>query len=343
MSLSPPPPTSTFDRRWHDVQHTWRNNAWLFGVFGFVLGMLAMPAARLLLTDLDELLAGLVPETFGIVFTVLIIDRLYRNRERRRHVLTYQSQLAHEAGSTVNDIAVRAVDDLRKRGWLTDDDGLLRGQNLVRAALSHAQLVNANLSGAALRQASLTGARLTQANLQQADLTRADLTNAQLQAADLRESKLHFAACAGARFGAADLSNADAWHAVLTHCDMVRCTATGTSFRAADLTDTDLSRSNLQHARFDDANLHRANLHNSDLRHANFRRAGLEQADLTFADLRGADLTNADLHTAELDYAKCDGTLTLPDGSAWQPGENFDRFTDPNHPGYWQPSNANRV
>ncbi|MEL6151164.1 MAG: pentapeptide repeat-containing protein, partial [Chloroflexota bacterium] len=165
---------SSFETRWHTVQNTWRSNAWLFGVFGYVLGILTLPAVQALTADAMAVLAGLVPETFGIIFTVFIIDRLYRNRETARQREEILKRVIREMRSPSAEEGARAADEARERGFLTD--GSLRGANLRGAQLRKANLRGANLAGADLTEAVLAGAMLRGANLHSATLVHADLT-----------------------------------------------------------------------------------------------------------------------------------------------------------------------
>jgi len=152
--------------------------------------------------------AGLV----DIAITVLIIDRLARRREQ----ISEKKRLIREMGSRDNGTALRAVDELRDRGYLTD--GSLRHADLKYANLDGAILSGADLRDAYLSFARLAGADLRNANLQSAILRAADLTGALLLNANLRGAKLldanlptanlHGADLAGANLAGADLTEA---------------------------------------------------------------------------------------------------------------------------------------
>lgn len=101
------------------------------------------------------------------------------------------------------------------------------------------------------------------------------------------------------------------------------------------------------------ADLRGANLREADLKGVALEGANLQGAKLEYADLRGAELVGANLQGAELDYANLRGaelaganlelarlaeSTTLPDGARWRPGADLARFTDPEHPDFWQPS-----
>jgi hypothetical protein len=215
--------------------------------------------------DLGGFLQDLVPEAIGITFTVLFIDALYRRREEERQQLELKEQLIRDAGTTANVAAKRAVDEIRKRGWLESEDGLLKRQDLAGANLQEAFLERANLQGTFLERANLQGALLQKANLEATNLWAANLQGANLWAADLH----------GAILGGANLCGAD---------------------------------------------LSQANLQGAFLYHAN---------------LQGVRLEGANLQGMSYDDAQFSDQTMLPDGSPWTPQTDLRRFTDTNHPDFW--------
>lgn len=74
-----------------------------------------------------------------------------------------KARLLREAKSTVNTVAVQAINELRYRGWLRDEGSLLKGADLRFANLTGAYLAGANFEGTKLRGARLVGADLTDA------------------------------------------------------------------------------------------------------------------------------------------------------------------------------------
>ena len=211
----------TNQTRWQEIHDIWRDNQWLLLITGWVIGLLTLPALKLITSDLSTLLTNLVPEAFGIVFTVLIIEKFADNRATE----ALKKRLVREVSSESNEIAKAAVDWLRAEGWLTGDDGLLKGANLWRANLRGARLQGANLQGTNFWRANLNGAKLRGANLNGADLGRADFSEADLYEATLQSSKLH----------------------------------------GTNLSSSNLAKSNLQDAYFYDTNLSGSNLWNAIL------------------------------------------------------------------------------
>jgi hypothetical protein len=75
----------------------------------------------------------------------------------------------------------------------------------------------------------------------------------------------------------------------------------------------------------------------TNLRGADLRGADLRGASLLMANLRGANLLEADLRGANLMLPQFNQDATLPDGEKWMPDTDMARFTDPDHPRFWQP------
>lgn len=152
----------------------------------FLLGFIVGPFIYGITSGANDYRANLFTELMGIAFTALVIDWIYRLRTR--HEL--RNRLVREAGSRSNAIAIGAVEWLRAEGWLEGDDGLLQGEDLVKANLENAYLLRANLRGAFLSEAKLRGAELMGANLRGVDLIEADLQDSKMHGADLRKADL---------------------------------------------------------------------------------------------------------------------------------------------------------
>ena len=209
--------------------------------------------------------------------------------------------LLRQLKSSNNTRAKNALDKIRQNGWL----GILNSANLSGANLSGLNLIEANLSGS-----NLSGSNLIEANLRGANLRGADLRGADLRGADLRGADLNGAYLIGADLRGADLN--------LAHLKLAR----------------------LNLARLTGAHLIKANLFRANLSGANLIRANLSRADLIEADLRGANLSGANLIRANLRDAKLFDVI-LPDGTKWTPETDLSRFTNPDHPDFWQPSSDN--
>jgi hypothetical protein len=233
------------------IKLIWTENQWLYIFVGFFIGVVFFPLLQALVSNADELLLNLAPEAIGIAVTVLLIDRLNRRRDERNAIKALKTQLIRSARSTVNAIAVNAVHELKERGMLVGDDGLLANENLIRANLQGAELREANLQGANLFLANLQDADLTSANLQNAksfwaNLQNASLVNANLQSALLFESNLQSTSWYGANLQAADLARASLKNAHLGRVSLQRA-----NLRGANLQGAELREANLQDAKFD--------------------------------------------------------------------------------------------
>lgn len=85
------------------------------------------------------------------------------------------------------------------------------------------------------------------------------------------------------------------------------------------------------------ANLQEAELEGFDLEGTILVFANLRQAHLNGANLSGTHLFGADLRDAVLHQTHMDERTLLPDGSHWSPVTDMRRFTDSNHPDFWEP------
>lgn len=158
---------------------------------------------------------------------------------------------------------------------------------------------------------------------------------------------------------AIDWIRAEGWLTVDDDIQLLK----GAYLRKAKLQDVKLYRANLngvnlmdadlQFVYLDEANLSSANLRFANLRGAILNNVNLRDADLTGANLEGTDLTGANLQGVQLDRIKIDGQTIPPlpnrdylgedeDGnsmylSGWTPETDMSRYTDPNHPDFWQP------
>jgi arsenate reductase len=173
--------------RWEEIVDLWKSYPPMFAIAGFLAGLLLFPLLESISVDFVNLLSSLIPEAFGILFTVVILDRLAEKRQTQE----LQKRLQREAAGQSNETAKTAIDWMRSEGWLTGINSLLINANLSNANLEGVNLVNANLTGAILTKANLKAARmqgaiLTNANLWHSNISEADLSGADLTGADIR-------------------------------------------------------------------------------------------------------------------------------------------------------------
>lgn len=194
--------------------------------------------------------------------------------DKRQRLRQLTSQIRHGD----NKAALRAIDELRQQGWLTD--GSLREADLHGANLHGADLHGAVLRNANLNRANLTRANLRDAFLMSATIRYADLTDTLLNEAVLIDANMHGSVLHGTVLREADLTRSTLTRTVLTGTDMY-----GVELRGADLSNADLSRTFLQKAIF----------YRAILTYANFVAANLKDADLTGAYCRGTVFADIDL------------------------------------------------
>ena len=73
---------------------------------------------------------NLFTDVISIAVTVLILDELNRRRSERDAENALKRQLVDDAASTSNEIAKNAVHQLRRKGWLEGENGLLKGKQI---------------------------------------------------------------------------------------------------------------------------------------------------------------------------------------------------------------------
>lgn len=191
-------------RRWFEYRW-WRVRRLPLGVLGVLVGMaIVSSVAGFWGTEQGRkgLWQNLGPELGGAVVTYVLIDLVLRTRQREEALLS-------QMGLNVRDVAVPAVDALRREGWLSN--GSLRGAELWRANLEEADLMGANLEGVDLELANLEGVIIVVANLEGCDLGGANLKNAWLADANLKRADLRDA----------NLEGVNLWHANLEGAELV--------------------------------------------------------------------------------------------------------------------------
>lgn len=287
--------TSPVDPDWRDKPMDispsfYGNFSWaIFVIMGIVIGFFLFG------TD-NGFTVNVYSEFFSIIVTVIIVDRLAQQREIR----VLRDRLPRHAKSSSHAIAIGAIDELRNRGWLIGEDGLLRGKNLWYTNLERADLSQANLSKVNLSLSKLSFARLDHANM----------SGAFMRVADMSSTVCIFA----------DLSDADLMGANLSRASLTRANLSKASLLAANLSSG--------------TELFFANLSQADLRGADFRDS------ICFGmDLSGANLYKANFRGASMPEVIFNNLTVLPDGINWTPDTDMTRFTDANHADFWDVEN----
>lgn len=195
--------TNVIQTRWLEIKKIWTDNRWLYVIAGILIGILTAPAIEQITGDLNTLIGNLVPETIGIIFTVLILNRAADNRAQAE----LRKQLLAELRSSSTSPAVNALDRLRHEGWLEDDYFISNeGSVLLRANWEGAYIGNLNFQNADLRGANFKGVVVVNKNgIQKTSFKNADMWGIQLQGSNLKEVQLQ----------GADLTKANLEHAIL--------------------------------------------------------------------------------------------------------------------------------
>ncbi len=301
----------------------YQHGSFLFFVYVCITSLLCLVglADTGIPTYLKNLFAVAFEVSLGAGVTLFVIDRLYAYRDREG----LKQRLIREAGSRSHDIAISAVEWLAREGWLTGDDGLLKGADLREARLQGARLNGANLEGTNLYCADLREAELKRANLANADVFGTNLYRANLQEADLRGTKLDRANLKNAEIKEADLEGASLNTAILRETILGKSILRNTKMANADLHgawlyETDFQGAELIQARglkdaeylktakWEDAELCFVALTGVDLTEANMKGVSLRGADLRKARLEGTNMQGADLSMVDLRDAILTGT-----------------------------------
>jgi len=296
---------------------------------------------------------GLYSEFISIIITIVVLDQINEYRATRERKL----ELFDQAKSRSNDMAVDALEKIQRLGWWDELLEHYRNAEEQRIDLSQVQWAGA----VNLNESDLQGADLSGANLQEAGLDGANLQEANLEVANLQEAKLLGANLQEANLGGANLQDATLVGANLQEASLRRANLQGADLYVANLQEAKLFDANLQeaylkHANLQDANLVEANLQKAYLWGANLQdaylwRANLQDATLVGANLQDAYLWRANLQDATLVGAMFSETTVLPDSKYvgedenghwifdkyWTPDTDMSRYTDPNHPDFWQP------
>jgi len=119
-----------------------------------------------------------------------------------------------------------------------------------------------------------------------------------------------------------DLRGSDMSGAYLRYAQLEGADLRGSNFTGAYLFGANLVGANLSDTIFTGANLIGANLAGAYLSGANFSEAHLIGANLLGTDFNGVYMVGA----------------KLPDKTGWTDNTDMTRFTNPNHPDFWQPS-----
>ncbi len=200
------------EERWHKIQELWKSHKSLYGIAGFIIGILLFPALQYFFTDSAGLLKDLVPEAFGIIFAVFVIDRIYRMHERRAR----EQNLIDIIRAGVHGPAESALHELKSLDKL----------NLLQTI----SFYKINLSGARLFAYDMPHVRFIESLFSKSTLSHVDLSNGLLGSCDFSDSRLD-----GVNFASADLRSTSFQKSVVKYCNFSGCQLGAVDFRDSNL------------------------------------------------------------------------------------------------------------
>ncbi len=245
-----------------------------------------------------------------------------RSNKALDQLIGQEDFLLQMAGNSGMSPAAGFVMLLYRTGKLFGENSVLRGKNLMGANWGRVVLFEANLRGV--------------------DLSYAVLDDVKLRGADLSEGHYQWASLKSANLAMTNLQKAD----------LTRVKAMKSSFYMARAQRSVLQRGNFDKADFQEADLHGVDLSAARLTQVNMRDTNLAEANLRGAVLTGARMIRTNLRGANLAYARFDESTILPDAEFdldswsfdkyWTPQTDMTRYTNPDHPDFWQPEWATK-
>lgn len=141
---------------------------------------------------------GISTEMVGAIITTLLFTFIVGAAEQSAAEAQQLAQTIQRMSSSVNTVAIAALEDVRFQGALGDgslNGAVLIGANLQNAQMSNAVMQNVNLTGANLQRvrfldADLSGSNLSLANLNGTSFFRANLVGVNLTDANLEGANL---------------------------------------------------------------------------------------------------------------------------------------------------------
>lgn len=219
-------------------------------------------------TLVNDFYANIAMELFGIVLTIIFLDRVNEIRadKRRKQELIFQMKSEH------NYLALEAVEQLRFYDWIRD--GSLHFINLWFANLENANLINADLSNARIYNANLNNIKIGNTIFEKANLELVTLQNivgtevnfdgARLAGVDLSDSMLEYSS-----FNHSNLMNFEIKNCRLRSTSFYKSTLYNITFMESELIETVFYEASLKHVKFNYSKL--GSLNYVDFRKTNFQ------------------------------------------------------------------------
>jgi len=189
---------------WDAVKCIWSQYSYLWiapaFIMGFILGAI-VPFS-------GDFYESFKPEMLSIALTITLLYAFDQWRQENRDEKSLKDELLWQVRSQSNEVAKSAIDRIRFKGWLTGEDGLLKGADLSFGKLMGANLTEANLEGTNLEGTNLTEAKLFGVSLVGANLRMANLDKTQFLFANLTKADLSFSTLNETVFAGSDLTDA---------------------------------------------------------------------------------------------------------------------------------------
>ncbi len=247
-------------------------------------------------------------------------------------VSLHEDWIFQSAGNSGYSPAAATVMKLYREGKLFGEGSILSGKNMM----------GANWQSVILPKANLLKMDLSYVNLDGSILQQTDLTEANLSFASLKSSNLVMAKLIRANFMQANLRKAD----------LTRVNAMGSSLFMTHAQRSILRYADFRRADFQEADLHGADVRKADLSGALMRDTNLANANLEKTNLKSVRMMRVNLKGANLTGTYFDGSTILPDAEFildegvydkhWTSDTDMKRYTDSDHPDFWQPEWARK-
>lgn len=137
------------------------------------------------------------------------------------------------------------------------------------------------------------------------------------------------------RFLSKNLSGLDLRDKNLSGMNLFRADLSGVDLRGACLVGANLRKARISNALLSGACLDEAKLNEARLYEVDLKSASLKNAILSSASFEDVNLTDADLQGAFTKLTRIKTGTILPDGSESETYGKLDRFTNPEHPDFW--------
>lgn len=246
-------------------------------------------------------------ELIGISVTIFIIDRLYRNREEKERDSREHDTLRDNLLMKIRIGELHTKQEVFAAGIFLDvfsgEQSILRGQNLKYLDLSAIRIGSSIGTGKLINPNSVIPMVVV------------------FDSSDLK----------GASFSGSFIG-----YSSFIDTNLILANFSRTKGEFCDFEGANMQRTNHSEVRWGAVSFRNAQLVSGRFQHAQFENC----------DLRGANLRNGNFTDARFTVCKFDESTILPDSELfegelvikyWTPETDMTRYTNPEHPDFWQP------